>query len=243
MVDLLQGIEVRQPTGVARTRLGLRPFFRHREGPIAGLEVALVLALLLYTIWLSDRGSGGVPWPYYAVFFGCTFLSHWLHGDTAAELGIRLDTFPRALAEAVAVFTPALILTIVIGSLLGGGRQVSPARLARSLVAVYPWTLFQQYGLQCFFGRRLAAVVRHSVGHDLLCAAIFAALHLPNPFLTVVTLGSAYCWCVLFRRCPNLFALAASHALASSVMYHFIPPSVTHLMRVGPGYFATAGFP
>ncbi len=34
----------------------------------------------------------------------------------------------------------------------------------------------------------------------------------------------------------GLFALAAAHALSSSVLYYCLPPAVTHLMRVGPGY-------
>jgi hypothetical protein len=41
---------------------------------------------------------------------------------------------------------------------------------------------------------------------------------------------------VLFRRCPNLFAIGAAHALASSTLYFCLPPAITHLMKVGPGY-------
>jgi hypothetical protein len=214
-----------------------------REGILAGIEAAFVLAFLLYYIWFVERFSGGAVWPYYAFFFLCTFVSHRVHGDTRADLGLRLDNLARSLAEAIAVFAPALVLAIVIGSLLGGGRPAGPARLIASIAAAYPWALFQQYGLQCFFGRRLAAVVPHPVGRDLLCAGIFSALHLPNPFLAIVTLGSGYCWRVLFRRCPNLFALAASHAISSSVLSYFVPPAITGLMRVGPGYFSALGLP
>jgi membrane protease YdiL (CAAX protease family) len=74
------------------------------------------------------------------------------------------------------------------------------------------------------------------------CAAIFGALHLPNPFLSIVTFGAGYCFCALFRRCPNLFALALAHALASTVLYHFLPMQITHFMRVGPEYFQANGF-
>ena len=113
---------------------------------------------------------------------------------------------------------------------------MTPERLTISFFDAYSWAFFQQYGLQCFFNLRLRNVVRHPIGHDVVCAGIFAALHLPNPFLTVVPFGASYCFCALFRRCPNLFALAAAHALSSSVLYYCLPPAVTHLMRVGPGY-------
>jgi membrane protease YdiL (CAAX protease family) len=83
---------------------------------------------------------------------------------------------------------------------------------------------------------RLRGVLKDPLAHDVVCAGIFAALHLPNPFLTAVTFGAGYCFCVLFRRCPNLFAIGAAHALASSTLYFCLPPAITHLMKVGPGY-------
>jgi len=57
----------------------------------------------------------------------------------------------------------------------------------------------------------------------------------------VVTFGAGYCFCALFRRCPNLFVLALAHAVASTVLYHALPAATTHLMRVGPGYYQQAG--
>jgi hypothetical protein len=216
-----------------------------RAGVEAGLEVAVGLSYLLYCIWVVDPSTAGagVPWPYYAVFLGFTILTHLRHGDRAADLGLRLDTLGRALLEGVAVVGPGLLIAFAIGRSMEGGRPMNLQSLALSWVGVYPWALFQQYGLQCLFGRRLEGVVRHPVGHDALCAAIFAALHLPNPFLAMVTLGAGYCFCALFRRCPNLFALGAVHALASSILYHCLPAAVTHLMRVGPGYLSEMRLP
>ena len=117
------------------------------------------------------------------------------------------------------------------------------SRMALSFVSVYPWALFQQYGLQCVFGRRLRDSLTNPIGHDVVCAGIFASLHLPNPFLSVVTFGAGYCFCVLFRRRPNLIALAAAHALSSTVLYYCLPPAVTYLMRVGPGYLLDVHVP
>lgn len=207
-----------------------------REELTAALEVALLFGFLLYNIWVLQPLSRAYAWPSAAVFMAFTLLSSYLHGESLADRGIRLDTLARGLFEAIVVVAPGLVIAFFMGRSMAGGRPLTPERLTISFVAAYSWALFQQYGLQCFFNLRLRGVVRHPIGHDVVCAGIFAALHLPNPFLTVVTFGAAYCFCALFRRRPNLFALAAAHALSSSVLYYCLPPAVTHLMRVGPGY-------
>jgi len=213
-----------------------------REDVVSLFEVAAVVAFLLVYIWIIEPWSRVYAAPGFVLFFAFAFLLHVRHNDRAADLGIRLDTFGRALREALLVIVPALILAGGLGLRLGGGVALDPGRTALAFFWGYPWALFQQYGLQCVIGRRLSCVIRGDVAHDVACAAIFGALHLPNPFLTVVTFGAAYCFCALFRRCPNLFALALAHTLASTVLYHFLPSSITHSMRVGPGFFGTGGF-
>jgi len=194
------------------------------------------LRRLLRLLWRQPLWA--IP---FALFFGFTLLSHRLHGDTPADLGIRYDTFGRALSEAIAVVAPGLLIAVVAGFGLNGAGRMDLGGVGLAFLRTYPWALFQQYGLQCFFGRRLRGLLGDGIGHDLVCAGIFATLHLPNPFLTVVTFGAAYCFCVLFRRCPNLFALAFAHALSSSVLYHALSPGITCLMRVGPGCLAQLG--
>lgn len=212
-----------------------------REEVLTFLEVLSVVAFLLVYIWIIEPRSRAYAGPGFVLFFAFAFLLHLRHNDTAADLGIRLDTFGRAVREATFVIVPALILAATLGVRLGGGVALDPRRTLLAFVWGYPWALFQEYGLQCVIGRRLASVVRGEVAHDVICAGIFGALHLPNPFLTVVTFGAAYCFCALFRRCPNLFALALAHTLASTVLYHFVPSEITHFMRVGPGFFETGG--
>jgi hypothetical protein len=203
---------------------------------VSGLEALFFLTFLLCAIWILEPISIKLLWPAFSVFMVCALVSHRFHREGLIELGIRFDNLGPALFEAIAVVTPALVLGFVIGRFLEGGQSMNFGRLLVSFIAAYPWAFFQQYGLHCLLGRRLAPVVRHPTGHAVLCAGIFAALHFPNPFLTIVTLGAGYCWCVLFRRRPNLFAVAASHALCSAVLKFCLPPAVTNLMRVGPGY-------
>lgn len=223
--------------------VGSVPPLAEREAIASAVEAALMLAYLVYYIWVIEPASRGIHWPYFTAFFLCAFLSHRLHRDTLADLGIRADTFPRAIAEGFLVLAPALLLAFAIGRFMDGGRPLTPGRAALSLLGVYPWALFQQYGLQCFFARRIDGVIRNPIGRNVVCAGIFAALHLPNPFLTVVTFGAGYCFCALFRRSPNLFAVAALHATASTVLYYCLPPAVTFLMRVGPGYLLNLRLP
>ncbi|HEU4401151.1 MAG TPA: hypothetical protein VFT43_03530 [Candidatus Polarisedimenticolia bacterium] len=200
------------------------------------LEVAAVVAFLLSYIWIIEPRSRAFAAPSFVLFFASAFLLHLRHNDRAADLGIRLDTFSRALKEALIVILPAIVLAAGLGVFLGGSGALDPKQTALAFFWGYPWALFQQYGLQCVIGRRLTDVIPGDIAHDVTCAAIFGALHLPNPFLTVVTSGAAYCFCALFRRCPNLFALALVHTLASTLLYHFLPLAITHSMRVGPGY-------
>jgi hypothetical protein len=222
---------------------GVRALLRNHEEILQGAEAVFLLGFLLHYIWVLQPAGPTSPWPAFAFFMAFSIVTHWLHRDTLASLGLRVDNLGPALLEAVAVVAPGLILAFTIGRYLEGGRPATFERMGLSFVSLYPWALFQQYGLQCFFGRRLESALKHPVGHDVVCAGIFAALHLPNPFLSVVTLGAGYCFCALFRRRPNLFALAAAHALSSTVLYYCLPPAVTYLMRVGPGYLADLRVP
>jgi len=233
MGDHADGLIVRRPPPAS--------FRFDRRSLAEGTDLVLIVAFLLVYIWIIEPRTQAYAWHAFGLFLAFTVLSSRRHGDTRADLGIRLDTFRRALAEAAVVFSPALLLTLAIGLYFGSGSHVTTRHITLSLLGGYPWALFQQYGLQCVIGRRLRVLIPQAAAHDAVCAAIFAVLHLPNPFLTVVTFGAGYCFCALFRRCPNLFVLALAHAVASTVLYHALPAATTHLMRVGPGYYQQAG--
>ncbi len=233
MGDRVDGAISRQPPPAS---------FRLDRGAVAeAADLVLIVAFLLVYIWIIEPRTQAYARPAFVLFLAFTLLSNRRHGDTRADLGIRLDTFRRALGEAALVFSPALLVTLAIGLYFQSGTHVTTRHITLSLLGGYPWALFQQYGLQGVIGRRLRGLIPHAAAHDAACAAIFASLHLPNPFLTVVTFGAGYCFCALFRRCPNLFVLALAHVVASTVLYHALPAATTHLMRVGPGYFQQAG--
>lgn len=213
------------------------------DAALQGFEVVFLLGFLLYSIWVLEPQSSRFPSLSVAFFVGFIAVSAWLHGDRLADLGIRLDTFWRAMGEAVVVIAPAMLLAFMIGRYMEGGRSLNIGLYAATFLKIYPWALFQQFGLQCFFSRRLGGVLKDPHARDVVSALIFSSLHLPNPFLTVVTFGAGYCFCALFRRCPNLFAIGAAHALASSTLSFCLPPAITHLMKVGPGYMLSLHIP
>src|SRR5574342_246542 len=92
-----------------------------RSELVSLLEVAFVVAFLLVYIWIIEPWSRAYAAPGFVLFFTFAFLLHVRHNDTAAELGIRLDTFGRALREAAFVIVPALVLAGGLGMHLGGG--------------------------------------------------------------------------------------------------------------------------
>ena len=84
-----------------------------------------------------------------------------------------------------------------------------------NLLLLIPWGLGQQFALHTVFLREAQATLSRTAG-IWLAALMFAALHLPNPFLTVMTGLGALAWCWIYDRYPNLLPMALSHALADA---------------------------
>jgi len=201
----------------------------------AATEVAVLLGYMLLYIWRIEPQKRGSLWVAFALYFAFTLTSHWLHGETLADLGLRFDNLGRSLKEALVVIAPTALIVLGVGLALGRGLRLGPRETVASVLMTYPWGLFQQYGLVAVFGRRLRRLAIRPEMVDLLCGTIFAGLHLPNPLLTATAFGAGYIASALFRRSPNLFALALAHALLSTALYSSLPSSITLLMRVGPG--------
>jgi membrane protease YdiL (CAAX protease family) len=223
-----------------RSRIGLAvPSFRAEVDLAAvatGVEVAGILGFLLTYIWLIDPLLRGQPrWWVYVTFLGCMTVSHVVRGESLRDLGFRFDTLRRSCTEAFIMIAPAMLVVYATGLFLGETRHMSPRNFVISVLWVSPWALFQQYGLLAVLGRRLRLLTSRPVVVDVGCGVMFALLHLPNPLLTSVTFGAGYCCSVLYRRSPNLFALALAHALLSATLHHSLPVSITLSMSVGPG--------
>jgi membrane protease YdiL (CAAX protease family) len=99
------------------------------------------------------------------------------------------------------------------------------------------WALFQQYALQGFINRRAQLVFGLGARSVVLVAVVFSLLHLPNLVLSSLTLIGGLVWAAVYQRQANLFALAASHTVASVSLAIALPLNVINGLRVGFKYF------
>ncbi|PYQ06912.1 MAG: hypothetical protein DMF83_11035 [Acidobacteria bacterium] len=159
-------------------------------------------------------------------------LSLWRAARTG-EWGLRGSAFLPALRAAAAFTLPAVGLICLAGSHLGPlPRRPNPWR---DLAFLVPWAAGQQFALQIVLLRESQAATSRGKG-IALAAAVFGALHLPNPFLAPVTLVAAAVWCWIYDRHPNLVPLALSHALCTLAIIYCLDPTLTGHLRIGYAY-------
>jgi hypothetical protein len=98
------------------------------------------------------------------------------------------------------------------------------------------WTIYQQFLLQDYFMDRL---LRLGVSESMavtIAGALFAAAHLPSPWLTAATLVWGILSCALFRRYRNIWALGLAQGLLGICFAICLPDALHHHLRVGLGY-------
>ncbi len=102
----------------------------------------------------------------------------------------------------------------------------------------FAFCLLQQIALNSLLMNRLVSLLSRRWLASLIAAAIFAALHWPNPALVPLTFfgGSAMAW--MFARVRNILPLAAGQALLGSLAWWAFPVAWNHMLRVGPGYYS-----
>jgi len=159
-------------------------------------------------------------------------LSMWRAGRTG-EWGLRRSAFWPALRCAAAFTVPAVLILGIVGSMLGARpRRANPWGDLAFLVV---WAAGQQFALQTVLLREAQAATSPRKG-ILLAAAVFGALHLPNPFLAPVTLVAALAWCWIYDRHPNLLPLALSHAFCTLAILYCFDRKITGGLRIGYAY-------
>jgi membrane protease YdiL (CAAX protease family) len=163
-------------------------------------------------------------------------LSHQAYRENLHTLGFRIDNFSAALRLLFWPTVIALFVIFFVGWLLSG--PPSPSRLLRPRLLVLPfWALFQQYALQGFMNRRAQAIFGKGPRSVILVAVVFSILHLPNLVLSCLTLIGGLVWGAVYQRQANLYALAASHTVASICLVMALPLNVINGLRVGFKYF------
>ena len=163
-------------------------------------------------------------------------MSHRAYNESVHMIGFRFDNFWSSVRLLFWPTMLAVIIVLIVGWFLGGPPEVS--RLVRPRLLLLPgWALLQQYALQGFINRRAQIAFGRGAASVCIVAAVFAVLHLPNPALTILTTVGALVWATVYQRQANLFALAASHTVASISLAIALPLNVINGLRVGFKYF------
>ena len=189
-----------------------------------------ILAIVLAYTWVIDPIAPDwvTPIPV-ALVLG---LAIW-HAMKRGEWGVAPAAFLPALWRST-VLTGTVALAIYLAGLrLGTWHDRRDAWT--SLALLIPWGCGQQFALHTVFLREAQATAGKRAG-ICLAAILFAALHLPNPFLSAMTLAGALAWCWIYDRHPNLLPLAVSHAVLTLAILYAFDEAVTGHLRVGVAY-------
>jgi len=195
---------------------------------LAAVEVILVFGGVVLFIW---RLQYTFP-DFAAILLTAILMTFVIHRDRLADLGLGSRGFLKATKSLA-------VPTLVIASIL---IAVAPAGLL-TLVKLegfgkyFAWCLLQEFTLQSFFASRLLLVLKDPKRTAWINAAMFAAVHIPNPVLIPVTLLGGYVLTRVFISTRNLMPLALAQAVVGSLLAVALPASWHHGLRVGPGYY------
>lgn len=163
-------------------------------------------------------------------------LSLRLYGYTPEQVGLRFGNFARSLP----VYLAAALLFAGVTLLWNHDRLTVRGfhgPLLPGLIRTLGWTFLQEFLLLGFLLTRLRDSLRNDVWAVATAAVLFSFFHLPNPFLTLYTLGGGVVLGAVYCRWPNLWAATVAHFGASGLASRLLDRAVTGGMKVGPRYW------
>src|SRR2546428_152055 len=172
---------------------------------------AILAVIISYTWFFQPR------WP--SSFVAVPVVSVLILGVWKAALTGEWGVKVRALGlgfRATAIFTAAIVALIVAAGAAVGTLHERPDFLANLLMLIV-WGGGQQWILQTVFLREAQRATSRRAG-IFVAAVLFASLHLPNPFLTTMTLIGAVSWSKT-ERVNNPFWFDRTTADAPVLLY------------------------
>ena len=192
-----------------------------------------IVAIILSYMWVADP-LVDVPGPWVVLPVITIIALCIAHNRTSRDWGFSTRALLPALLWSIALTVPLAAALWFIGQATG----TAPVRRAPLLDFLYviAWGGAQQFVLQTVILREAQATAGR--GAIVVAATVFAAVHLPNPFLVTVTLVGGLAWCWIYSRAPNIVPLALSHAAATVVILLAFDTRITAGLRTGWRYFA-----
>ena len=191
---------------------------------------AAIVACILGYVWLVEpyvsRRTVLIPVAIVLI------LTIW-HDVQQREFGFSPRALLPGLWRALAVTLAAVI--VILGTGLFAGTLHDRRDFLGSLAPLVLWGGAQQWVLQTVVLREAQRVSSRVVG-IIIAAGLFAAVHLPNPFLAPVTGGAALLWCWLYDRYPSIVPLALSHGLGTLALRYAFNEAITGRLRIGAAY-------
>ena len=197
------------------------------------LQLVSMTLLILSYLWIWQSRFEGDPIVVVGLFAVIAVWSHRLSGESARDIGFRLDNLARSLKLVLVVVVPLSLVMFAIGYWTGQLHVRPLDKLLPRLIVLPLSGLVQQYGLLGFYLRRYEKVLPDAWIPTLATAITFALFHLPNAPLTVATFLMGVLACRIYQRVPNLYALAIAHSILSFTIDTAFSGLLTDGMKVG----------
>lgn len=200
----------------------------------AWLELLSATALLFSYIWVWQGAFEGDVLVCLGLFLFIAIRGHRRRGESAHDLGFRLDNLGQSARQVFSIVGPLLLLMTILGLWMGWNREPPIARLLTRAALMPLFGVVQEYALLAFYLRRFEEVLPSGRAPVLAAASVFALLHLPNSPLVALSFiaGLGACW--FYRRTPNLWVLGVAHGLLSITVAMFLAKLLVFGLKVGP---------